>query len=374
VRCFCNLACLLLLGLSLELPSAAQTVVEEIIARINDQIITRSDLQRSREQLQQEYQQQFGAEAGPKFVEKEKDILRDLIDQKLLVQRAKDNGISVENDVIKRLDEMRKQMNLETLEDLEKAAASQGVSFEDYKDNMRNSMLTQRIIGQEVGRRITITPTEVAKYYEEHKAEMKQEEAVQLAEILISTEPAAPEAGKAVPDDTPAAAAARVAAAEAKAKTLLEEIKKGASFEDLAKKNSSGPTAAEGGDLGAFKRGTLAKELEDKVFAMKKDEVSDVIRTKQGFIILKVLEHQGAGIPSLKDAENHIQETLYYQKLQPALRQFLTRLREESYVDVKAGFVDTGASPNQTKPLTVTAENQSSDEKDKKKKKKLGIF
>ena len=116
---------------AMAMPMAGQTIVEEIVARVNDAIITRSDLQRSREQLQQEFQQQFGAEAGTKFAAKEKDILRDLIDQKLLVQRAKDNGISVENEVIKRLDEMRKQMGAETMEDLEKAAAAQGVSFED---------------------------------------------------------------------------------------------------------------------------------------------------------------------------------------------------------------------------------------------------
>jgi peptidyl-prolyl cis-trans isomerase SurA len=356
------------------LPVAAQVVVEEIVARVNDSVISTSDLRRSREEVQQEYQQQYGAEAAAKFTAKEKDILRDLIDQKLLVQRAKDNGINVDNEVIKRLDEMRKQMNLETMEDLEKAASAQGVSYEDFKDNMKNSMLTQQVIGQEVGRHLNIPPTEVAKYYEEHKAEMKTEEAVQLAEILVSTAPPAAEQGKQAPEEMPEAEAARVTAAETKANGLLAELKKGAKFEDVAKKNSNGPTAAEGGDLGAFKRGALAKELEDKVFVMKAGDISDVIRTKQGFIILKVLQHQPGGIPTLKEAENRIQEVLYYQKLQPALRQFLTKLREESYIDVKTGFIDSGASPNQTKPQTVAADTQAADTKDKKKKKKLGIF
>src|SRR5688572_15238236 len=84
----------------LSLPAASQTVVEEIVARVNDSIITRSDLTRSREQLQQEYQQQYGAQAATHFAAKEKDILRDLIDQKLLVSRAKDAGINVENEAI----------------------------------------------------------------------------------------------------------------------------------------------------------------------------------------------------------------------------------------------------------------------------------
>jgi peptidyl-prolyl cis-trans isomerase SurA len=348
--------------------AADSVVVEEIIVRVNDAIITRSDLQRAREQLQQEYQQQYGDQAGSRFAAKEKDILRDLIDQKLLVQRARDNGISVENELIKRLDEMRQQMGLETMEDLEKAAAAQGVSYEDYKDNMRNSMLTQRVIGEEVGRRLTLMPSDVTKYYEEHKHELEQPESVQLAEILVSTQ--APE-GR---EDTPEAESARLAAAEAKAKSLLESIRKGAKFEEIAKSSSDGPTAEQGGDLGVFKRGTLAKELEDRVFTMKEGEVTDVIRTKQGFIILKLLNHTQAGIPPLKDVENLIQERIYYQKLQPALREFLTKLREEAYIDIKQGFVDAGASPNQTKPVLASAAASKDDEKEKKRKKKLGIF
>jgi peptidyl-prolyl cis-trans isomerase SurA len=368
----------LALALAISLPAAAQTVVEEIVARVNDSIISKSDVARSREQLQQELHQQYGVEGSSRFAAREKDILRDLIDQKLLVSRAKDNGINVDNEVIKRLDEMRKQMNLESMEDLEKAAAAQGVSFEDYKDNMKNSMMTQQVIGQEVGRKIQILPSEVTKYYEEHKNELKRDETVELAEILISTEAAAPKQGEQMPADTPEAQAARITAAETKAKNLLEEINKGAKFDEIAKKNSDGPTAAEGGGLGEFKRGTLAEELEKRVFAMKPGEVSDVIRTKQGFIILKVVNHNPEGTPTEKEVENRIQEALYYEKLQPALRTFLTKLREESYVDIKPGYVDSGASPHQSKPVMVAANTDKDKDKDKdetkKRKKKLGIF
>ncbi|MBI2682373.1 MAG: SurA N-terminal domain-containing protein [Acidobacteriales bacterium] len=112
-----NLFALSLLALA-ALPSAAQTqVVEEIVGRINETIVTRSEFERSKTQLKQELTQQFGADAQAKYAEREKDILRDLIDQRLLVQRAKDNGIAVENDLIKRLDEMRKSMNLQSMED-----------------------------------------------------------------------------------------------------------------------------------------------------------------------------------------------------------------------------------------------------------------
>ena len=360
---------MVLVALPLGLVAADSRVIEEIAVRVNDAIITRSDIARSRVQVQQELEQQYGADAPAKFAAKEKDILRDLIDQKLLVQRAKDNGTTVENDVIKRLDEMRKQMGLETMEELEKEAQKQGISFEDFKDNLRNQLLTQRVIGEEVGRKLNFSPTEVSKYYEEHKQEFVQPESVRLAEILVSTEAKANADGS-KPEDTPEQQAARLAATEAKARELLDRIHKGEKFEDVAKQSSEGPTADQGGDLGEFKRGSLAKEIEEKVFTLPGGGVTDVIRTRQGYILLKASEHKEPGVATLKEAENHIQETLYYQKLQPALRQFLTKLREEAYIDMKPGFVDTGASPNQTKPVMTAAAAKSDDKKKKEKKEK----
>jgi peptidyl-prolyl cis-trans isomerase SurA len=155
---------------------------------------------------------------------------------------------------------------------------------------------------------------------------------------------------------------------------LLSQIQKGAKFEDVAKKSSDGPTAAQGGDLGYFKRGALAKELEDKTFAMKPGEVSDVIRTRQGYVLLKVTEHAEAGIPPLKDVEPKVQEALYMQKLDPALREYLTKLREEAFIVIKPGYVDTGASAAQTNPIETSIKEASARNLKSKKKKKLGVF
>jgi peptidyl-prolyl cis-trans isomerase SurA len=353
---------------SLSYFAAAQQVVEEIVARVNDEIITRTDLNRAKEQLAAEVKQQGGTDEDVQ--KRQKDLLRDLIDQRLLVQAGKDAGVNVENELIKRLDEMRKQFNFESMEDLEKEAEKQGISFEDYKDQMRRSMITQQVIQSEVGRKMNITPNDVKAYYEQHKKEFEQPEQVDLAEILVSTETPHKD-GEAAPPEDPA----RVAAAEAKANEILKQLKAGAKFDELAKKESQGPTAAEGGELGAFKKGMLAPQLEEKVFAMKTGEITDVIRTRQGFIILKVNQHMAAGIPAQKDIENNIYEAIYYQRLQPALRAFLTKAREEAYIDIKQGYVDTGASPNQTKPLIVSAEDPNAPaKKPGKRKKKLGIF
>ncbi len=376
--------------------AAGQSVVEEIIARVNSEIITRSDFERSKDQLRDEVKQQDPANADKLYAEREKDVLRDLIDQQLLLEKGKDLGITGDTELIKRLDQMRKDMKLDTMEDLEKAATAQGISYEDFKQNMRNQIVTQKVIGQEVGSHLSITKEEEQQFYDQHKNELEQPESIKLSEILIAPKkPAADASAKTEPAETGGAAdpkttdpkteganneaakqaeeAGALAAADAKANDLLKQIRGGASFEDIAKKYSDGPSAAQGGDLGVFKRGTLAKELEDRTFAMKAGEVTDVIRTKQGFVILKVSNHQTAGIPPLKEVENRVQDALYYEKLQPALRAYLTKLREEAYIKVADGYVDSGASLNQTAPIEVTTA-KSSDAKKLKKKKKLGVL
>ncbi len=343
---------------------AADTVVEEIIARINNQIVTRSELQKSREQLLAGLREQGIPETDPRAGQQENNLLRDMIDQQLLVQKAQDLGLSADTELIKKLDEYRKQMGLDSMEALEKAAQAQGVNYEDFKQNLRNNILTQQVIQREVGAHIIITPEEEQQFYNEHRAEMEQPEQVRLSEILIAPQANAGE------QPTPEA----VAAAEQKAQQALAELKSGKKFVDVAKQVSNGPTAAQGGDLGYFKRGSLAKELEDKTFAMKAGDISDVIRTKQGFVILQVSEHTAAGVPPLKTVEPQIQEQIYYRKLQPALRTYLTKLREEAFIDIKPGYVDTGASPNQTKPVITTAASAQAEKEKQKKKKKFLIF
>src|SRR5208282_3800137 len=259
---------LLAVGYALLLPSLspADTVVEEIIARVNNEIVTRSEYVRSRDQLKQEVQQQGPSDADRAFADRQKDVLRDLIDQQLLLQKGKDLGINGDTELIKRLDEMRKQMNLETMEDLEKAAEAQGASYEDFKQNLRNQIITQRVISQEVGQHLALNKDDEKKFYDLHRAEMEQPEQVRLSEILIAPKGLAKagastgtsagagtgtSTGSAKPD-TPAVSEAdsqaALEAAKAQAQDLLDQIHKGAKFDDLAKKYSEGPSAKDGGD------------------------------------------------------------------------------------------------------------------------------
>jgi peptidyl-prolyl cis-trans isomerase SurA len=348
--------------------STDATVVEEIIVRINSSIISLSDLKRSQDQLATETAKQ-DPNAPAENQPKPQDLLRDLIDSKLLAQKADELGISADTDVIKRLDDLRKQMHAESMEDLEKAAQAQGVSFEEFKQNMKESILTQKVIQQEVGAHLSVTQQEIQDFYNQHKAEMQRPEQVRLSEILVSTQAPAAKSGSGAVEPS---SDESVAQAKAKADAIYSQLQKGAKFPEVAKANSAGPTAAQGGDLEYFKRGTLSKQLEDQVFAMKAGEYTEPIRTNQGWVILKVTEHTSEGIPPLKEVEPQIQERLYMSKMQPALRDYLTKLRENAYIDIKPPYVDTGASPNETKPVFTTA--AATDNTKAKKKKKYVLF
>ena len=350
--------------------SAADSVVEEIVARINGSIITRNDLAKAKDQIVSEAREK-NVDPDQEVAKRQGDMLRDLIDQQLLIQKAAELDITGDTELIKKLDDMRKSMNLSSMEELEEEAKKQGIQWEDFKQNMRNQIVTQAVIGREVGSHIQMSKDETQKFYDEHKQELEQPEQVVLSEILIAPINPGKEGEKAATDPSPE----QLAAAEKNANDILADLKKGAKFDEEARKYSDGPTAAQGGQLGVFRRGTLAKELEDKTFALKTGEITDPIRTRQGWVILKVDQHVQAGIPPLKDVEPNVQEAIYLQKLQPALRTYLTKLREDAFIDIHEGYTDSGASPNESKPVYMAADTKTEGKPGKKKKKKkLLIF
>ncbi len=316
--------------------------VEGILARINDQVISKSDYDRAMKEMDDEARQR--GLSMQQIVDGHKDLLRNLIDQQLWISKAKELNITGETELVKQLDEIRKKYNLETMEDLEKAAKDQGVSFEDFKANIRNQIVTQQVMREEVGRRVSVTPGEVQRYYEAHKQEYAQPENVHLAEILVST--SAPGADANAPEDPQ-----RLAAAKAKVDDIEAQLKAGGDFDKLARASSDGTTAAQGGDLGKFERGKLAKVFEDNTFNLKTGQFTEPIRTKQGYVILKVVEHVQGGVPPFKDVQQQVEEAMYMSRMEPAMRAYLTTMREEAYIDIKPGYVDTGASPKETKPV-----------------------
>src|SRR5216684_2750461 len=341
-------------------PNAGRTV-EEIIARVNNEIITKSEYEKARNSAEEGAREDCQGKCAPEQLkaeieQRQKTSLRDLIDQSLLVQRAKDMGVSVEPELIKRLDAIRIQNKIESMEELEKAVTSQGLNWEDFKNNIRNTLLTQRVVSSEVGSHITISDEEVSKYYEAHKKEYVRQEQVALREIEVSTQGKKPEE---IPD------------LKKKAETTLQRIKDGEDFGEMAKRFSDSNTKTQGGFLGLYKRGELSKELEDKVFKMKKNELTEVTETKQGFLVLQVLEHYDEGEQSLAKVKNEIMDKLYGARMEPAMREYLKTLREQSFVVIKPGYVDAaGGGSSEIQEVSATPEVS----KQKKGHKKFLLF
>jgi len=192
----------------------------------------------------------------------------------------------------------------------------------------------------------------VRQFYEAHKEQFNRPEEVALAEIFLSTEGKSPE---------------EIAAVRTRAEDLRNRVVKGEDFAELAKRYSGGSTAQQAGELGVFERGQLAKQLEDAVFPMEKGQITEVIQTKTGFEILKVLDHYQAGLQPLDKVEGEITNHLYREKMEPALRSYLAQLREESYVMVKPGYTDTAAVPGGTVIQEVAPTPDAPNKQNKKK-------
>jgi parvulin-like peptidyl-prolyl isomerase len=342
-----------LLVLAASVCAAEIRVVEEIIAKVNGDIITRGEIERGRKALEAELKAQSISAARSKEIlaEKDKNGLREQIDSLLLVQRAKELNINVDPEVTRRIAQIQSESKITDPDKFQQWVREQaGQPFEDFKAQMRNQILTQRVVGQEVGSKISIPKAEVRKYYEDHKGEFIRKEQVFLREILISTE------GKTGAD---------LAAAEKKARDLQARARKGEKFPELARDNSDAASAKEFGDLGAWKKGQLDKQIEDIVFKEKKGFVTEVLKMPSGFLILRVDERHEEGQAAFEEVENEIMERLYAPRMEPKLREHLTKLRENAFLEIRQGYTDTGAAPGkdttwkdpaQLKPETTTKE------------------
>ena len=320
-------------------------VVEEIIAKVNGDIITKGDVAKAESDAAAEAKKQGlqGPQLEQALKQHNDDILRDKIDQLLLIQRGKDLNINVDTELSKYMAELQKQSKIADPEKFQQYVREQtGTPFEDWKNEAKNGILTRRVISQEVGSKITVPHKDVEDYYNAHKSEFIRKEQIFLREILVSTD------GK---------DAAGVALVEKKAKDLAARAKKGEKFPELARDNSDAVTAQAGGDLGVgYEKGQLAADVENAVWTQPKGFVTDPMRVSNGFLILKVEDHQKEGQAALEDVQNEIMEKLYSPKMQPAVREYLTKLRRDAFLQIKAGYVDAGAAKGQDTTWMSTAE------------------
>jgi parvulin-like peptidyl-prolyl isomerase len=337
--------------------AAEPIVIEQIVAKVNADIITLGDLDESRQMLIQELTAQCRNDkncVNEQLEKRKNDVLRDQIDQTLLVQKAKDLNINVDAQVSKQMADMQVKVGIKDPEEFRQFIQTQvGMPIEDYREKMKQGMLQQEVIGQEVSSKIIIPRSEVEKYYEEHKNDFfRDKESVGLQEILI---------GKRSKDG--------LERTDEELKTLADDIykraKAGEKFNELAVENSDAMSAPDGGSLGYLSKGELNPDIEKIVFTEAKGFVTEPIKVANGFVILRVADKVSPGLQPLAVVENEIMNRLYGPRFQPAIRAYLTKLRTEAFLEIREGFVDAGAVPGkdtswkdpaELKPETISKE------------------
>jgi len=361
---FVPLLLLMAAGAVWSVPAGAEVViVEEIIAKVNGDIITRSQYEDAREDLRVRLERQEGLSPQQRrelLAKGEKHILRDLIDQRLLVQKGRELGISVEAQVLRQRDELMRRYDMERLSEFETFVSEQvGMPVEDFYEQLREQFLAQNVLGMEVGSKLYVPQEKIEAYYEQHKDEFIRKEGVHLREIFISADGENPEEVK------------------AEAQQIQSRAAKGEPFPMLAERHSDNPQSAQaGGDIGVWRRGDLRKEIEQAVFDKGQAYVSELIEVPNGYLILKVENNYDQGLAPLEEVKEEIRQKLMQPMYQPATREYLTELRRQAYIEIRPGYVDSAAAPGkdtswtdpaELAPVTTTKEEVL----EKKKKKKL---
>ena len=326
------------------------SVIDEIICKVNGEIVTRGDYDRTRKQMEASLRQQgaAGQVLADAVKDGERNILRERIDQLLLQTKGKELNLNVDSEVNKQLADMQRASKIADPEKFQEfVREGTGMSYEDYKSELKTQAMTNRVIRQEVSGRIQIKREEAQQYYDGHQDEFQRQERVFLREIVVNSDPG----------DT--------AAADKKAKDLAARARKGEKFEELATANSDAASGPQGGDIGAYEKGKLRGELEKMVWDQPRGFVTDPIPLSNGFLILKVEEHQKAGLAGFDEVQNEITSKLFNPRFQPELRRYLTDLRMNAFLEIKSGYEDSGAAPGkktdwvdpaEIRPETVTKE------------------
>jgi peptidyl-prolyl cis-trans isomerase SurA len=305
---------------------ARRVMIDRVIARVNEKIITQRQYDLQKEDLRARLEKQYsGEELEAQYQAQAKDLLRGMIDQDLLVQKAQDLNINVDAQEVQRLDEIRKQMGLASIQYLENEVEKEGMIWEDFQNNIQRELLTREVIGREVGSRIMVTNADAKKYFQSHKKEFASPAGVDLAEVEISTQ----KWGAQVADQ--------------RAKAALAMIQNGAKWEDVVKKYSDGANVDNGGDVGFLPKGSYTSNISKAIGNLDPGDTSGIIPLSTGYLIVKVLQLRSAGAPQFQEVADQVENVLYNQKMQPALRNYLITLRCESYVWKAPGFVDSGA-------------------------------
>lgn len=337
------------------LRAAEVVLMEEIVAKVNGDIITSTELAEDRKAVEEELSKQglTGAELERTRQTMLADLLRNRIDEILLRQKGKDMNLKVEADLNKQIADYQRQFKMPDPDQFQKFVVEQtGKSYEDFRGSLQDKLLVDGVVRDEIMRKISVPAEEIRGYYDEHKDEFQRMERVFLREVLVST--------------TDLKTPEEIAAAEKKANDLAARAKRGENFPQMAQQNSDNELTKErGGLLDPFTKGQLNPVIENMVWNQQPGFVTDPIKFDNGWEIFKVEDHQREGLASFQEVEQEIQNFLYGQRQGPAIRAYLTKLRGEAFLQIKEGYVDSGSSPGKDtrwgdvatlRPETITRE------------------
>lgn len=328
----------LLLATVAAAPVVAQQKIDQIAARVNAEIILKSEVDRELDLRRSEMAQQGidAARMSQLLAEETKNVLRDLIDRAILLGIAKEAGLNADLDVQKTMEELRVEKKFATMEELEKAIVKDYGDLDEFKNDIKTKYLTQQVIEHEVYSRIIVTNEEMRKYYDENTKDFDKPAGIRVAEVTVLID-------RRLPD--------QVATQRKKIEEALAAVKKGDNFAEVAQKYSEVATAEKGGDVG-FIAGDLKDQVNEEVAkalqGLEKNQVTDIVEFNDALMFFKVTDKHSGGILTFELAQNFIWSAIMGKLAPDKVREFLTRQRQEGFVDVKEGFQDAGAAPKKT--------------------------
>lgn len=293
-------------------------VVDKIVVIVNNEIITQREIDRVLMPIYEQYQAlYYGDELVKKLDEARKKVIEQLIEDRLILSEAKKLNIEVdERDVEARLADVKKRFS--SKEEFEHVLSGQGLALKDLTTRYREQMMTRGLIDRKVGSKVTVSPVEINRYYDEHMNEFIQPEGITLRNILIRPKKdLAPEKALDLANE------------------ILRRIQEGGDFALLAKEYSEGPNASEGGLMGYVKKGDLLPEIESVVFNLKDGELSGIIQTSLGYHIFKVEEKRERKVLSLSEVRADVEEAVFREKVKDRLKGWIETLRKNAYIAFK---------------------------------------
>jgi len=294
-----------------------QEVVEEIVAIVNNDIITLSNYKNEHDNMYQNLRSQLSGEQLDKQYEMmKKELLNMMITNLLLLQEARKKGFDVREQVNLTIENIKKENSLNSDQELRYALQQQGMVYEEWIKAMEERFLRENVIFAEVRRNIVIDDSVVVNYYKLHPEEFTEPIEYKLRAIYISTE------GKSEEE------------VEAKKQEIDEKIQAGEKIADLAGQYSEGPGKESQGDLGSYKKGDLEKTLEQAVEKLKAGEIAPWLNVRNGWFLVKLEEKKESRLKSFEEARKEIEEKLFNQESQKGLEEYLKELKEKSYIKI----------------------------------------